>query len=76
MFPTEFCLSVVRKPQSSAYGEGFTVCESSWMSAVLVIFHILLLTCVWFGETGNFYLDYCCSAVNLLCSETIINFGT
>lgn len=45
-------------------------------AAVLVIFHILLLRCAWFDETGHFELDYCCSAVNLLCSEAIINFST
>lgn len=57
MFPKEFCLSVVRKPQSAVYEEGFIVCVKALVcgaAAVLVIFHILLLRCVWFGETGSF----------------------
>lgn len=43
---------------------------------ILAIFHVLLLKHVWFDDTGDFYLDSCCSAVNLGCSEAIVNFST
>lgn len=56
VFHKEFCLSVVRKSQGSAYGGGFFVYVKAFVhvdTEILVVFHILLLKHVWFDETRN-----------------------